>query len=104
MTLTINKAQLLIPPKIQRAAGFKLGDQIEVSAVRGVITIAVKPQAANDEHTPDQRRIINAQLAKGLSDVKAGRVHSFASAKEASTFIEVSVARKKAKTTSRKTR
>ena len=99
MTLTISKSQIVIPPRVQREAGFKLGDQIEVSAVRGTITIAVKPQAADDEYTPQQRRIIDAQLAKGLADVKAGRIHSFASAKEASAFIEASVAKKnKAKT------
>ena len=29
---------------------------------------------ADDEYTPAQRRIIDAQLAKGLADIKAGRV------------------------------
>jgi bifunctional DNA-binding transcriptional regulator/antitoxin component of YhaV-PrlF toxin-antitoxin module len=102
MTLTISKSHIVIPPKVQREAGFKLGDQIEVRAVRGVITIAVKPQTADDEYTPEQRRIVDAQLAEGLADVQAGRIHSFASAKEASAFIEASVVKKK--TTNRKVR
>jgi hypothetical protein len=29
---------------------------------------------ADDEYTPEQRRIIDAQLAEGLADIKAGRV------------------------------
>jgi predicted transcriptional regulator len=31
-------------------------------------------KAAQDE-APEQRRIVNGQLAEGLADVKAGRVH-----------------------------
>jgi hypothetical protein len=29
---------------------------------------------ADDEYTPKQRRIVDAQLAEGLADIKAGRV------------------------------
>lgn len=29
----------------------------------------------NDEYTPEQRRTIDAQLAQGLADIKAGRVY-----------------------------
>ena len=29
----------------------------------------------NDEYTPRQRRIVDARLAEGLADIKAGRTH-----------------------------
>ena len=49
------------------------------------------PNADND-YTPEQRRLIDAELAEGLADVKAGRVHGhFASAKEANDYIEKAV-------------
>jgi hypothetical protein len=38
-----------------------------------VITILPKLPAADDEYTPEQRRIIDARLAEGLADIKAGR-------------------------------
>jgi len=34
----------------------------------------VKLPAANDECTPEQRRIVDTQLAEGLADVRAGLV------------------------------
>ena len=38
----------------------------------GVITYLPKLPAADDEYTPEQRRIIDAQLAEGLADIEAG--------------------------------
>ena len=38
---------------------------------------------ADDEYTPAQRRIVDAHLAEGLADIKAGRVSKvFSSAEE----------------------
>jgi hypothetical protein len=48
-------------------------DEFEVSG--GVIGIRPKLPAAHDEYTPEQRRIVDAQLAEGLADIKAVRVH-----------------------------
>lgn len=71
MTLTVkDNSQLIIPASLQRRAGFKSGDRLEFSATQGVITIAAKPEttlhSADDEYTPQQRRQIDTQLAKGL--------------------------------------
>ena len=107
MTLTVKDlSQMLIPPSVQRKAGFKMGDRLELRVSRGIITIAAKPESADDEYTPEQRRYVDAQLAEGLADVKAGRVHGpFASAKEASAYIEADVARTvKPKTSKRQVR
>ena len=30
---------------------------------------------ADDEYTPEQRRVVDSQLAEGLADIMAGRVH-----------------------------
>jgi hypothetical protein len=43
--------------------------------VGGVISIHPKLlPTVDDEYTPEQRRIVDAELADGLADVKAGRV------------------------------
>ena len=45
MTVIIKeKSQILVPPSLQRQAGFKLGDQLELRASRGVIMIVPKPK------------------------------------------------------------
>jgi len=40
-----------------------------------VITIVPKLASADDEYTPEQRRAVDAQLAEGLADIKAGRTY-----------------------------
>jgi bifunctional DNA-binding transcriptional regulator/antitoxin component of YhaV-PrlF toxin-antitoxin module len=76
MTVTVkNKTSTItVPRTVQRRAGFKLGDVLEFKASGGVITILPKLPTADDEYTPEQRRIIDASLAEGLADIKAGRV------------------------------
>jgi bifunctional DNA-binding transcriptional regulator/antitoxin component of YhaV-PrlF toxin-antitoxin module len=45
MTVTLKDTlQILVPQSLQRQAGFKLGDQLELRASRGVIMIVPKPQ------------------------------------------------------------
>jgi antitoxin component of MazEF toxin-antitoxin module len=68
-----NKPPVVIPPAALRRAGFKSGQDLEVKASGGVITILPKFPNADDEYTPEQRRIVDAQLADGLADIKAGR-------------------------------
>ena len=78
-----NKGPLVVPPAVRRQARFKSGQELEFRASGGVITIIPKLPNADDEYTPEQRRIINAQLAEGLAGIKAGRVHGpFATHKE----------------------
>jgi len=75
MTVTVkSKTPLVVPPAVRRRAGLKSGQQVEFAVSDGVITIRPKLPAADDEFTPEQRRIIDAQLAEGLADIKAGRV------------------------------
>lgn len=46
------------------------------NAIPGVITIIAKPPVvANDEYTPEQRRMIDSRLDKADEDIKAGRVY-----------------------------
>jgi bifunctional DNA-binding transcriptional regulator/antitoxin component of YhaV-PrlF toxin-antitoxin module len=76
MTVTVkNKTPLVVPPAIRRKAGLKSGQEIEFKISGGVISIHPKLPTADGEYTPEQRRLIDAQLADGLADVDAGRVH-----------------------------
>ena len=65
---------LVVPLSVRRRAGMKPGDRLEFKAERGVITIVTQPPASRDEETPQQRKIIDAQLAAGLDDIRKGRV------------------------------
>lgn len=74
---------LVVPPSVRRRAGHKNGQDLEFRVSRGVITILPKAPAADDDCTPEQRRIIDARLAEGLADIKAGRTFGpFDSAEE----------------------
>lgn len=66
---------LVVPPSVRRRAGHKNGQDLEFRVSGGVITILPKASAANDVCTPEQRRIIDAQLAEGLADIQAGRTY-----------------------------
>jgi AbrB family looped-hinge helix DNA binding protein len=85
MTVTVkNKIPLVVPPAVRRLAGLKSGDEIEFRVSDGVITILPKLSTANDDYTPAQRRVIDRGIAKGLEDIKKGRVHGpFETADEA---------------------
>jgi len=61
-TVVKTKIGINVPTSIQRKAGFRAGDVVEFKASGGVITILPKLPNADDEYTPEQRRIIDAQL------------------------------------------
>jgi AbrB family looped-hinge helix DNA binding protein len=89
------KGQVTIPNRMRTQAGIADGDLVEAVFSRGRIILTPKVAVdrskfpAHDEYTPEQRRIIDAGIAEGLHDFKAGRSHGpFASAKEASAYIE----------------
>jgi len=76
------KGQVTLPTRMRSALGVAEGDLVEASVQRGRIVLTPKVvldrsqfPTADDEYTPAQRRAINARLAKGLADVKAGRLH-----------------------------
>ena len=93
MTVAVkNKPPVVVPPAALRSAGFKRGQELEFRATGGVITIVRKPPSARDEYTPVQRRAIDAELAKGLSDIKAGRTYGpFNSANEMIAHMKAQV-------------
>ena len=75
-----NKGQVTIPTSVRRHAGLSKGDLVNFAFQRGKIVITPKlvidrskVSTADDEYTPEQRRIIDARLAKGLADIEAGR-------------------------------
>ena len=75
MTITVKrKTQLSVPPSVQRRAHIKAGDKLEFIVSGGIITIIPKLPLADDEYTPRQRAIVDAQLAEGLEDLQKGRV------------------------------
>jgi len=99
LTVTVrNREPLLVPLSVRRRVGFKGGQELEFKASDGAITIlpklpgsvaaklgsAAKPlgtpsgypaRRSGDGCTPARRRIIDAQIAEGLADAAAGRVH-----------------------------
>jgi AbrB family looped-hinge helix DNA binding protein len=75
-----NKGQVTIPTAVRRQAGLAKGDLVNFAFHRGKIVITPKLvidrssfPTADDEYTPAQRRTIDARLAEGLADIKAGR-------------------------------
>jgi bifunctional DNA-binding transcriptional regulator/antitoxin component of YhaV-PrlF toxin-antitoxin module len=89
VTVTVGrKAGLVVPPSVRRQAGIKAGDQLEFKASRGVITIVTKSDIGKDEPMSDQRGMIDREIAKGLEDIKRGRVYGPFSASEATKFIK----------------
>jgi len=76
MTITVrSKTELVVPRSIRRRAGLKTGDKLEFKVSGGVIHIIPKLPSADDEYTPEQRRAVDRELAKGLHDIKKGRLH-----------------------------
>jgi len=99
MTVTVkNKTSLVVPPSVQCLAGIKSGDRLEFKVSGGGITIVPKLPTADDEYTPEQRRIIDARLDKADADIKAGRVHGpFSSATAAIKFLNKEIRSRKTK-------
>ena len=65
-----HKGQMTIPSRVRSAVGLSDGDPVEVKAVGGRIVITPqlvidrsKFRTADEEYTPEQRRVINARLA-----------------------------------------
>src|ERR1019366_4044176 len=84
------KTPLEVPSSVRRQAGHKNGQDLEFRVSGGVITILPKLPTADDEYTPEQRRIIDARLAEGLADIKAGRTFGpFNSADEMIAHMKV---------------
>src|SRR5436309_9643600 len=107
MTVTgKSKTNLVVPPSVRRQAGIKTGDRVEFKVSGGVINIIPKLPSAQDEYTPEQRRIVNARLAESKDDLKNGRMFGPFETHEAMiAFLHGQVTDRKGKTkkTKRKT-
>ena len=74
-----NKGQVTIPTSVRRQAGLSKGDLVTFAFQRGKIVITPRLMidrskvSTDDDYTPERKRIIDARLAEGLADIKAGR-------------------------------
>ena len=76
------KGQMTLPSRLRAALGVGEGDLVEATVKDGKIVLTPtliidrsKFPTADDEYTPAQRKVIDAQLAKAKEDVKNGRLH-----------------------------
>ncbi len=68
-----NKFQVVIPQDVRAQVGLNVGDLLEARAEGGKIVLKPKVLVDRDEYTPAQRRRIDAQLAKSLTEHKEGK-------------------------------
>jgi AbrB family looped-hinge helix DNA binding protein len=86
------KGQFTIPNQMRHIIGLADGDYVQV-VLKGRKIILEPAQiitrTAAEELTPAQRRILEARLAEGMADVKAGRMHGpFTTHGEMMTFLK----------------
>ena len=94
MIVTVkSKAHLTVPPQVQRRAGIKTGDRVEFKVSGGIINIIPKLPSADDEYTPEQRRIIDARLAEPEKGPYYG---PFETADQAIRFLNKEIRKRKA--------
>ena len=75
------KGQMTLPSRLRSALGVGEGNVIEASVQRGKIVLTPKlvidrskfPNA-DDEYTPEHRRVVDGRLAKAMAEVKKGNV------------------------------
>jgi len=96
-----NKTPLVVPASVRRTAGFKSGQEIEFKASGGVITILPKLPKADDDYTPAQRRLIDAQLDAAEKGPWNG---PFKSAEETIAFMKGELKRRSATKKSKRVR
>jgi len=93
MTVAVkNRQPVIVPPAALRRAGFRSGQELEVKASGGVITIVAKLPSARDEYTPKARRVIGSRLARADEDIRSGRVYGpFNSSEEMAASVEANI-------------
>ena len=94
MTVTVkSKTHLTVPSQVQRRAGIKTGDRVEFKVSGGIINIIPKLPSADDEYTPEQRRIVDARLA----EAEKGPYHGpFETIDQAIRFLNKEIRNRKA--------
>ncbi|MBI3210009.1 MAG: AbrB/MazE/SpoVT family DNA-binding domain-containing protein [Candidatus Solibacter usitatus] len=95
MTITLtSEFQRMLPPQVRRKSGFKPGDQVEVKASGGVVTLVPKLPTANDGYTAEQRRVLDAQL----DEAEKGPLHGpFKNGKEIAAYLKIFKAQRSGK-------
>lgn len=93
MTATLKvqpKGHVRIPLQLWNEAGLATGALLQATARRGTIVLTSKAVTPpDDEYTAAQRRFINRRLARGLEDVRQGRLSGpFDTAEEMAASIE----------------
>lgn len=92
MTITLtNEIRRILPSGVRRTAGFKTGDQVEVRASGGLVTLIPKLPPADDDYTPEQRRVVDARLREARKTPLYG---PFRSDKELAAFLKTYKAEK----------
>jgi bifunctional DNA-binding transcriptional regulator/antitoxin component of YhaV-PrlF toxin-antitoxin module len=83
MTVTLkNKTPLVVPDRVRREAGFKIGDRVEFKVSHGAVTILPKPtvtQELDDTLTPAEAKIVR----RGEGQLKRGKSHPWPAVKNA---------------------
>jgi AbrB family looped-hinge helix DNA binding protein len=63
-TVVRKKRPIVVPDALRRKAGIKPGDRLQFKVSGGIIHIIPELPAADDNYTPEQRRIIDAEIAE----------------------------------------
>jgi AbrB family looped-hinge helix DNA binding protein len=87
-----NTTDLVVPKSVRRQAGIKPGDRLEFKVSGGIINIIPKLPSADDEYTPEQRRVIDAQLAEAAKGPYYG---PFETADAAIRFVHQEIRQRK---------
>jgi bifunctional DNA-binding transcriptional regulator/antitoxin component of YhaV-PrlF toxin-antitoxin module len=76
----VRKGQVTIPTRIRTRLGIADGAVLDMKVRSNCVVLTRKAAIdysqfpnADDEYTPAQRKIVDAELAKGIGDVKMGR-------------------------------
>lgn len=95
------RRQVVIPKEIFEALGLQTGDFIEVTKVKNTVVIKPKKVVDVDEAlTLAQKAYIDARLAEGMEDIRAGRVHGpFTSVKALRASLHTATQKKETKRT-----
>jgi bifunctional DNA-binding transcriptional regulator/antitoxin component of YhaV-PrlF toxin-antitoxin module len=99
-----HNGQLTLPMRLRTQAGILEGDLVEAAFHRGKIvlspTLAIdrsKFSNADDDYTPEQRRVIDARLAESAEELKRGRTFGpFKTAEEMIASMKAQLRRRSA--------
>jgi bifunctional DNA-binding transcriptional regulator/antitoxin component of YhaV-PrlF toxin-antitoxin module len=104
MTVTVKgNAPIVVPLSALRKAGFKAGDKLRFETCgNGVITIRATADIRS-EYTATQREFIDSEIAKGLDEIKRGKICGpFESADDLAAWLKTPDTAKHARRKSRK--